>query len=430
MIYTGIVSKELIPISIREDLEFISQKVKSVGKEAYLIGGAVRDLVMGKTPHEFDITTSLLPEEVKNLFKKVIETGIQHGTVLVLLKNGNYEFTTYRTEKGYSDGRRPDLVEFSASLEEDLKRRDFTMNALAMDLEDFSILDYQNGIQDIQDKLIRTIGNPIERFTEDGLRPIRAIRFMSSLGFSMEKETYKSIFLTREITSKISRERFHDELLKILKTSKPSIALRELKRNKIFSLFVGSISEEESSFLDSIDKLSIEPAGLRLAGVLYDLLGDSKESEELAKLILKELKFSRENMKDTLYYKQWFMQFENLKEVNSYSVRQDLSHLYKNFPPLRREEILKGVYSFLEIYKGIGFSQNFENFSKEIQEKKIPLLVSDLVIDGNWISQRFPKLEKRKYGELLQRCLELVLKEPENNQEEILYQHISKESLL
>jgi tRNA nucleotidyltransferase/poly(A) polymerase len=430
MIYRGIVSKELIPNLVREDLEFISQKVKSVGKEAYLIGGAVRDLVMGKTPHEFDITTSLLPKEVKNLFKKVIETGIQHGTVLVLLKNGNYEFTTYRTEKGYSDGRRPDQVEFSASLEEDLKRRDFTMNALAMDLEDFSVIDYQNGIQDIQKKMIRTIGNPIERFTEDGLRPIRAIRFMSSLGFAMEEETYKSIFLTRGITSKISRERFHDELIKILKTSKPSIALHELKRNQIFSLFVSNVKEGESDFLDSIDSLVLNPLGLRLAGVLYDLTKGSQELEQSAKVILKDLKFSKENIKDTLYYLQWFVQMENLKELTAFSVRKYLSDLYKNFPSQRREEILNGILSFLENFKGNFFRREFESFTKEIQNQKNPLLLSDLVIDGNRISQRFPLIEKKKYGEVLQNCLELVLKQPDCNQEEILYQHIGRYYIL
>nr|MBP9888167.1 hypothetical protein [Leptospiraceae bacterium] len=226
-----------IPENDKKDLEFISSKIKESGHESYLIGGSVRDLILGKKPHEYDLTTSSHPEHVKKLFKRVIETGIQHGTVTVMLADNAYEITTFRKDIDYTDGRRPDKIEFGASLSEDMKRRDFTMNAIALNILSGKMIDENNGIADIQNKLIRTIGNPLERFGEDGLRPIRAIRFQSTLNFQIESETYKAIFLTRHITEKISRERFHDELNKILNSQNAFIGLYELYKNQIFELF-------------------------------------------------------------------------------------------------------------------------------------------------------------------------------------------------
>ncbi|MCB1180171.1 MAG: poly-A polymerase, partial [Leptospiraceae bacterium] len=303
MKYENLINPDLIPTKIKEDFQFIQNKIQEANGEAYLVGGAVRDLVMEKSPHEYDITTSLPPETIQKIFNKVKETGIQHGTVLVLLKNENYEFTTYRTEQGYSDGRRPDEVKYSTSLEEDLMRRDFTMNALAMNLEDYSVLDFHNGINDIKNKTIRTIGNPIERFSEDGLRPIRAIRFLSSLEFRIEENTYKAIHETKEITSKISKERFHDEILKILKNNSPYLSIKELFNNKIFSLFVDNVNEDYNiENLKIIDKLIKSPVGLRLSFILKILLEGKENYSEEGEKILKELKFSRENIKDTLFF--------------------------------------------------------------------------------------------------------------------------------
>lgn len=421
------VSRELIPGAIREDLQFISNQVRSVGKEAFLIGGAVRDMMLGKSPKEYDIATSLLPEEVKNLFRKVIETGIQHGTVLVLLKNGSYEFTTYRTEKGYSDSRRPDTVEFSSSLREDVQRRDFTMNALALDLETFSILDFHDGILDIQNKIIRTIGNPIERFTEDGLRPVRAIRFLSALEFQMEEKTYQAIFLTRHITAKISRERFHDEILKILTTTKPSTALVELAKNKIFSLFVETVNEEFQNMY-KIDDLSSSPVSLRLSYLIWNLI-NQKENLELADIILKNLKFSKENTRDTLFYLSFWSNPPEKENISSYYLRKLLSKIYKSYTKAKREEILSGLYSFLEIYWNSDTLKFYEEGFSQIQKNDDPLLLSDLVIDGNWISQNFPQIPKLKFGNLLYQILENVLENPDLNNPDTIYNWIENKYL-
>ena len=181
-----------IPLNFKKDLEFISKEIHDSGKESFLIGGSVRDLILGKKPHEYDLTTSMLPEEIKKKFKRVIETGIQHGPVTIMLGENAYEITTYRKDIDYTDGRRPDKIEFGASLSEDMKRRDFTMNAIALDLVTERLIDENHGIEDIDKRVFRTIGNALDSFGEDGLRPIRAIRFQSTLDFTIEPETYKA----------------------------------------------------------------------------------------------------------------------------------------------------------------------------------------------------------------------------------------------
>ncbi|EMO61620.1 tRNA nucleotidyltransferase/poly(A) polymerase family protein [Leptospira borgpetersenii serovar Pomona str. 200901868] len=226
-----------IPENFREDIIRITQNIRKEGGECYLIGGSVRDLLLSKIPDEFDLTTSLLPDKILTLFKRTVPTGIKHGTVTVLIQDRSYEITTFRKDVDYIDGRRPEAVEFGVSLSEDLKRRDFTMNALALDLEAKRLIDEHSGLEDIQNKIIRTIGDPIERFTEDGLRPIRAIRFVSSLGFALESETAKAIIQCRNITAKISKERVHDELNKTLKSKNPAPSLKLFKEFRILELF-------------------------------------------------------------------------------------------------------------------------------------------------------------------------------------------------
>lgn len=231
---------QLIPEKERKHIEFITRTLKEAGEECYLVGGSVRDLVMGIIPAEYDLTTSAHPEKVKKCFKKVIETGIQHGTVTVLLDRIGYEVTTFRTEQGYSDGRRPDQVTFGASLSEDLERRDFTMNALALDVLEGKIIDEHGGRDDIQAKIIRTIGDPISRFSEDGLRPIRGIRFASTLGFRLEVKTEQAFLPTRNITEKIAVERFQVELFKILKSPSPHVGMDYLLKYEYLPIFLKS----------------------------------------------------------------------------------------------------------------------------------------------------------------------------------------------
>lgn len=189
--------------------------IEEAGYEAYFVGGSVRDSLTGRLSNDVDIATSATPDEVKAIFPKTVDVGIAHGTILVLHESGNYEVTTFRTESGYSDFRRPDEVNFVRSLREDLQRRDFTMNAIAMDRKG-KLIDPFYGKEAIQKKEIVTVGNPEERFTEDGLRMMRALRFVSQLSFKLNPDTYESLKKNVHLMEHISVERVLVEFEKLL----------------------------------------------------------------------------------------------------------------------------------------------------------------------------------------------------------------------
>ena len=192
-------------------LKIFNQK----GYEAYFVGGCVRDYLLGEDFSDIDITTNALPDEVKKVFRKSIDTGIQHGTVTILVNGDSYEVTTFRTEEDYTNHRSPEKVEFVSNLREDLDRRDFTINAMALDYNG-KLFDYHNGDQDLNSKIIRTVNNPNERFYEDALRMLRAFRFSSKLGFEIENNTLNAIKRNAELIKFVSIERIVNEFKKLL----------------------------------------------------------------------------------------------------------------------------------------------------------------------------------------------------------------------
>jgi putative nucleotidyltransferase with HDIG domain len=218
------------------------------GKELYLVGGALRDMIRKKKIVDFDLATNALPDEVNNIIKKstkvghVIPTGIKHGTVTIRYKNRNFEVTTFRTESTYSDGRRPDKVEFGASIEEDLSRRDFTMNAIAWKLPKGPLIDPFGGVPDIKAGIIRSVGAASDRFNEDGLRPLRGVRFASQLGFKLDDEVLTAIPGSLRLTEKVSPERIKDELDKIINSTKPSTALLLMEQTGLLKLILPELS--------------------------------------------------------------------------------------------------------------------------------------------------------------------------------------------
>ncbi len=230
-------------VPIAPILQKISPFFTNAGFECWLVGGAVRDMLRGKKASDFDLATNASPQEVSSLFKHVIETGIEHGTVTVLFMGEHIEVTTFRTESDYTDGRHPDTIKFASTIEEDLSRRDFTINAIAANIESGRIFDPFNGQKDIKNKIIQTVGNPHDRFSEDGLRPIRAIRFASQLDFIIEKNTLNAIEPTIPITKAISIERFRDEFTKMLLSKKPSIALKLMEQTGMLNLFLPELYE-------------------------------------------------------------------------------------------------------------------------------------------------------------------------------------------
>lgn len=193
----------------------VLQAITSAGYQAYFVGGSVRDALLGKPLHDVDIATSAYPAEIKQIFKRTVDTGIKHGTVTVLQQGQAYEVTTFRTESAYQDFRRPDHVTFVRSLREDLKRRDFTINALALQ-HDGTIIDLFSGLADLKARLIRAVGDPNQRFHEDALRMMRAVRFKSQLNFKIESQTQAAISNQHQLLQKIAVERVHDELIKLM----------------------------------------------------------------------------------------------------------------------------------------------------------------------------------------------------------------------
>lgn len=328
-------------IKIPTLLKKFSLNLITAGFEAYLVGGAVRDIFLGKEASDWDIATNATPEQVSQLYKKVIPTGISHGTVTVLYKNEKIEVTTFRTEADYSDGRHPDKIEYAATIEEDLSRRDFTMNAIALSLEDGKIVDPFEGQIDIKNKIIRTCGNPDERFNEDGLRPIRAIRFASQLNFDIEEKTLEAIPKAINRTAQISIERFHDEFIKLLKSEKPSVGLKLLENTGLLKLFIPELAQcrgitqaDDRGYhqFDILDHLFYACDGapkdnliVRLAALFHDIgkvdarqvkiekdsqgnkyqiinfFNHENYSYKKTEIILKRLKFSNEIIKNTLH---------------------------------------------------------------------------------------------------------------------------------
>lgn len=227
-------------VKIPEELLKIGGIFRKNGFKAYLVGGAVRDMILGKKGHDYDLATNATPKQVMGIFKKVIPTGIAHGTVTIHIFGMQIETTTFRTEADYTDGRHPDSIKFATTIEEDLSRRDFTMNAIAADLESGKLTDPFDGQKDIRNKIIRTVGEPQERFAEDGLRPVRAVRFSGQLGFSIEEKTLAALSEPEVLkkTASISVERFRDEFCKMLLCERPSDSLKLLEKTGILNIFI------------------------------------------------------------------------------------------------------------------------------------------------------------------------------------------------
>ena len=246
-------------IKIPERVSYIIERLEEAGHEAYAVGGCVRDSMLGREPQDWDITTSALPEETKAIFSRTIDTGIKHGTVTAMFGKEGYEITTYRVDGKYSDSRHPDSVAFTRSLEEDLKRRDFTINAMACNSD--GLVDMFGGASDLTDKLIRCVGVPEARFGEDALRILRAVRFSAQLGFDIDPATSAAAKKLAPTLSNISAERIHAELHKLLMSEHPD-RLKLLHELGIDSVILPELTPvADSGKLDELcDQLAAAPA--------------------------------------------------------------------------------------------------------------------------------------------------------------------------
>ena len=337
------INRENIPSYVKKIGGDLIQK----GFEAYLVGGCVRDSLLGRTPKDWDITTNAEPEKLAKIFPESILIGARFGTVSVIARDDNgesfqVEVTTYRSESEYIDGRWPSKVSFSKNIEDDLLRRDFTINAMAFNLanlQENEVIDLHGGIQDLEEKLIRAVGNPIERFSEDGLRPYRACRFASTLEFEIETNTFDSIKETLNVAKMVSVERIQVEFMRtLLESAKPSIGIELMRQSGLLALFLPELVEgvgvEQNDFhvddvyWHNLHCVDIAPDRVKLASLLHDIAkprtkqgphfyGHDLQGGEMAKEIMKRLKFSNDEIDRVSNLIRWHMFYYPMTEAKT-----------------------------------------------------------------------------------------------------------------
>jgi poly(A) polymerase/tRNA nucleotidyltransferase (CCA-adding enzyme) len=349
--------KTKIQLEIPEEVKNVSRVLSATTFENYLVGGCVRDLLLGRKPKDWDLTTIAKPEEITPLFENTFYEN-EYGTVGVVNQEPReeslrvIEITPYRLESAYSDFRRPDKVEWGKTLEEDLKRRDFTMNAIAYNIESDRIVDPFEGQKDIEKKLIRTVGKPEERFTEDALRMLRALRFAAELGFMIENETQEAIEKNASLLGHISKERIRDELTKIVMSDSPAFALEMSARLGLLEYispeFLKGVGMEQNQahaytvwehLLRSLEHAANKNFALhvRLAALLHDIAkphtrkwlnnqwtfyGHDVVGARIARNILTDLKFSKEIIEKVTKLVRWHMFFSDTEEISLSAVRR------------------------------------------------------------------------------------------------------------
>ena len=399
-------------IYLPEKVKYIINKIYENNYEAYIVGGCVRDVLLGLEPNDYDITTSATPKVILDIFKdfKCIKTGIVHGTVSVIIDGDIYEITTYRIEGEYKDHRRPDVVDFTNKLEEDLKRRDFTINAMAYN-EKVGLVDLFKGREDLNKKLIKTVGNPYDRFNEDGLRMIRAIRFSSKLDFTIEKETLLAIYDNAKIIKNISLERITDEFSKIILSKNPE-NLINLFKTKLLEYLNMSKEDDERK----LDKL------------YYNLkLLNKVEKDLLKRLVLLDYLIYELDIKCESFYEKLTYSKKIKKDCNM--ILSSLKDIYiKNLDKFSIKIMLnkmgKNLFEeYLDIAKIIyGNNKNIKNIVdiyKEIEDNKECYTIKNLKINGNDILSLGYK--NKEVGQMLNEILYEVIKNPKlNNKDQII----------
>lgn len=305
-------------IELPGNVRFILHMLREAGHEAYVVGGCVRDSIMGRKPHDWDICTSAKPEQVIEIFNhyKVIPTGLKHGTVTIMKNDKPYEITTYRVDGEYDDARHPKDITFTTSLEEDLSRRDFTMNALAYNNNN-DLVDLFGGVNDIKNGIVRCVGNPRERFSEDALRIMRALRFATRFGFKIEENTFAAMKEKKSLLSKISAERINSELTQIIMCEAEDVARILYKAEDILFELFPALRENDGSYINNILH-SNKIKSVRLA-LLFDF------PEEQLKDILTNLRYDNETISSVLNtrkYGQQILKYDSDKYTIEYFLKR------------------------------------------------------------------------------------------------------------
>jgi tRNA nucleotidyltransferase (CCA-adding enzyme) len=451
-------------IEIPSGAKFIIDQLYKNGYEAFVVGGCVRDSLMGKEPKDWDITTSASPYDVKEIFSRTVDTGIKHGTVTVLVDKVGYEVTTYRIDGEYKDSRHPEEVIFTQDLKEDLRRRDFTINAMAYN-DTVGVVDEYNGMNDLKNRIIRCVGVPSERFEEDALRILRAIRFSAQLGFSIDSDTKDAMRKYAHTLDKISAERIKVEMDKTLMSNNPKkiYDAYELGITKIyleeFDNMIGVLQENPNHMYDvgqhtlcAIEKLSniLKDDNLtKYSGELYSekeklalmwtiLLHDIGKPSckffdekgvahfhnhelvgvDMAAKIFNRLKF--DNYTADLAKK--LIRWHDYRFVNKHiSIRKSMNKIGVDifeylFLIKRADTLAQNITTIEQKLKDLDFSYNI---FKDICDKSQCVSLKDLAIDGRDLIELGIK-PGRKIGEYLKQLLEIVIEDPSLNDKKIL----------
>lgn len=441
-------------INIPKNVKLIIDTLYKNGFEGFMVGGCVRDSLLNLIPHDYDITTSAMPENTLTLFDKTIPTGLQHGTVTVVIDKEHFELTTYRTEEKYINNRKPEKVNFVTNIDEDLSRRDFTINAFAYN-DKVGLLDFFNGKSDLENKVIRCVGDADTRFQEDALRMLRAIRFSCQLDFNIEDNTFNAIKRNHKLINNISKERIRDELSKILLSQKPSKGIEALNNSNLLKEILPEVcnlvdfypactNHNKNVFkhtLKVIDNIDSNDLNLKLSALLHDIgkfttltkdetngflyfPNHNIDSFNMSKDILTRLRFDNKTINTVLILVKYHMCFT----CKDYPSRKDIKKILNGVG-------IENIFSLLELQKAdilsipnpeefINKLENIKNEITEIIDNKEPISIKDLAINGNTLIEELKIKPGKEIGLIMNTLLELVLENPTLNTKKNLVEKI------
>jgi len=435
-----------LKIAIPREVEDLIKILEHSGYEGYIVGGCVRDSLIGKSPNDWDLTTNAKPEDITKIFSnyQILTSGIKHGTITVVIKDKNYEITTFRIDGDYVNNRHPEKVEYTNSIQMDLSRRDFTINAMAYS-DKSGLVDPFNGYNDLVRGLIRCVGEPNKRFKEDALRMLRGIRFCTQLGFNIEGNTLRGIVDNSHLLNNISKERIRDELNKILLSPRPSIGIRLLVKTKLIDIILPEVRslvgfnqhnpyhdkdvfEHTLAVLDNTDSDLI----LRLSALFHDIAKpqcfsiDEKGighfynhhnfGVEITKNILLRLKYDNYTIEQvTRLIKEHMIKFHNLSIK---SVKKLINRIGNHNMNRLIDLIIADIKGSKPPYDFSNIDEIKDQWEMVINENH-PLTVKSLDINGNDL-KKLGLEEGRGIGILLNKLLEVVLENPELNKKEYL----------
>lgn len=463
-----------IKITIPEYVQKVARILVKEGYDCYLVGGALRDFVLKKVPHDYDLSTNALPDEMLNIFPRSVSTGAKFGTVRALVqdKHGEtheVEVTTFRSESDYVDGRWPSTVKFEQEIDKDLGRRDFTFNAMAVDLsqleldgveeeKEVEIYDPFDGIGDMEKKVVRAIGTPLERFKEDGLRAFKACRVASQLGFTIDSETFDAIKESIPVASKVSMERIRDEFMKMLLNSpKPSVGIDLMRESGLLQIFLPELLEgvdvEQKLFhahdvyWHALKTCDVAHDSVKLAALLHDIAkprtdmgnghfyGHDRMGSDLAEKIMKRMKFSQSEINRVkILIENHMFYYPHIKEDMTEEEKENIEMHKWSDAAVRRFIQRVGEENIDDLFKlrmadaqsnpSTAFKPDeitiLQRRISEVRREDMALKVTDLDITGEDLMnigiEKGPRI-----GEILKELLEMVLDDPIlNNKEKLL----------